>query len=269
MAFRNCQQRWKIDYVDGKRSKAYGVHLDFGTAVHGAIEKHKTRVNPLNVDNTLHEFELLFNQLYDTNSINYKNNDLKNSRQYFVDAGKNIINRLHECDELNSAEVVYNEYELNQPIERSDNIKINFKGYIDIVLKTTDKHNNTILYVCDFKTCSWGWNKEKRSSKDLHFQILLYKHFLCKKFNINPSLVRTAFILLKKKPNKKDSPIEWFQISASSTSVQYTLDELNANLTEMNVRLNDNTLIKNWNACTNDFGEVCPYSNSKDCVKDA
>jgi hypothetical protein len=77
-----------------------------------------------------------------------------------------------------------------------------FKGFIDMVIKTKDKRGNTILYICDFKTCSWGWPVEKKQDRNLQYQILLYKHFLCKKFDLDPKFVRTAFVLLKRKPGK-------------------------------------------------------------------
>lgn len=265
---KGCQWRWKLDYLEGQRKQNYGVHMDFGTAVHGAIEKFKTRKDPVDLPTAISLFEESFKKMHAENLQKYKESDRDIDPEFFLKAGRNILTRFHECDELSSAEVVYNEHELKVPIERSDDVKIDFKGYIDMVIKTKDKRGNTILYVCDFKTCSWGWPREKREDKELHFQILLYKHFLCKKFNLDPKLVRTAFVLLKKRPSGDSSPIEWFQISAGPVSVQRALDEMNKDITEMSTRAASGDFKKNRDECVNDYGETCPHFDTPQCPKD-
>ena len=72
--------------------------------------------------------------------------------------------------------------------------KLVFKGYIDLVIKTTDGK----YHVIDWKTCSWGWDREKKNSKLITYQLTLYKKFFCQKHNIDPSLVETHFALLKR-----------------------------------------------------------------------
>lgn len=264
--FRNgCQWRWKLDYADGLRKQNYGIHMDFGTAIHEALEHHKKRKEPIDRDAAIFLFKEKFKKLYDENFEKYKESDRSLDLDFFFKAGCNILTRLDDCKELSLAEVVYNEHALLLPIDRTDDIKINFKGFIDMVIKTKDARGNTILYICDFKTCSWGWPKKKREDKELHFQILLYKHFLCKKFNIDPKFVRTAFILLKKNPSNGSSPIEWFQISAGPVSVQRAVDELNKDISEMVSRSTSDNFVKNKSECVNKFGEVCPYKSSLLC----
>lgn len=264
MLWRQCQQRWKLDFVDGHRSKVVGVHMDFGTVIHGTIERLRCRrPDPaLTIDDHVRSFRSSFEALYNEHRPLYR--DPVPTMEFFLEAGETILRRFHECRELAEAEVVYNEHELFEPIDRSD-VSLNFKGFIDMVIKTKDARGKTILYVCDFKTCSWGWGRDKRQDKDLHFQILLYKHFLCKKFDLDPKLVRTAFVLLKKRPRKDDSPVEFLPISAGPVSVQRALDELDADIGSMNRAVTTGTFVKNRNACINDFGERCPHSGTDRC----
>lgn len=267
--FRNiCQHRWKLDYLEGSRSKIYSIHMDFGTAVHECLELSRSRKPTLTKEEAIPHFEKKFKELLKENLSNYREKEKTADQEFFFNAGRNILTRFDECQELAEAEVVYNEFPLQLPIERSDDIKIDFKGFVDMVIKTKDKRGNTILYVCDFKTCSWGWDREKRQDKELHFQILLYKHFICKKFSLDPKNVKTAFVLLKKRPPKQGSPVEFFPISAGLVSVQRALDELDRDITTMATAIDTGKFEKNRKSCVNAFGDRCPHMDSVRCPKD-
>jgi len=253
-----CQHRWKLNYIDGNYQNVYSIHMDFGTAIHESIEKH-----PVTQDDASKFFEEKFKSLLEKNQSKYPERDKKTEPGIFVEAGKRIIANLNDCQELVKAEVLYNEYELDVKIDRSDDADIRFKGYIDLVFKITDVKGKTILYVCDFKTCSWGWDKEKRRDRGVQSQLFLYKHFLCKKFNLDPKQVRCSFILLKKRPPKGSSPIEFFPISAGPISVQHALDDLNSDITDMRDRLKNETIQKNLKSCVNAYGDRCPYFQTK------
>lgn len=267
--YRNgCQWRWKLDVADGLKSTNFGVYMDFGSCIHEAIEKYKTRKDPLSKNEAIDHFKKNFTELFQKNSPNYREKDRLLNTEDFLKAGTVIIDHLERCQELWQAEVVYNEHELLLPIDRSDDVKMNFKGFIDMVIKTTDARGKTCLYVIDFKTCSWGWDGDKRQDKELHYQLFLYKYFLCKKFNLNPKQVKTAFVLLKRRPSKNSDAVEFFPISAGPVSVQRAVDDLNSDITDMKQRLSEGTIIKNRNMCTNNFGDTCPYLNTEHCPGD-
>lgn len=266
--FRECQWRWKLDYLESKRSKNYGIHLDFGTSIHAAIERYKTRKKPRPLEYCVKLFRRYFYLLWKHQHEKYEERDRKQDPNDFLDAGERILRQMHECADFWQTEVVYNEHPLSIQISRADDLEIKFKGFIDMVVRSKDKRGNTILWVLDFKSCSWGWGRDKREDKHLHMQLFLYKHFLCKKFNIDPTQVRTAFVLLKKRPRKGDCPVEFFPVSAGPVSVQRALDTFNSVLTEMKERVAANSLQKNRKACVNPFGQKCPYLDSELCTKD-
>lgn len=264
--FRNeCQWRWKLDYLEKHRRANYGVYLDFGTSIHEAIEHYKTRKNPVTVDEAVLLFRSKWKELWTANSPKYAEKDLKIKFEDLDAAGERILRRMHELTEFWDAEVVYNEYPLHIPIERDDGLEINFKGFIDMVIKTKDKRGNPVLYVVDFKTCSWGWTAEKRQDRELQYQLFLYKHYLCKKFNLDPKNVRCAFVLLKRTPRKDDLPLEFFPVSAGPVSVQRALDELNKDITRIAYAVKNNKYEKNRKSCVNQYGQVCPYKGSELC----
>ena len=263
MAWRHgCQWMWKLQQIDKQYVNNYSIHFDFGSCVHFALECLKRRKNRVELKHAHVIFEKKLRLRYKQNSAKY---DKPAVLEDFVKYGHTILDRLDDCNELKDAEVVYNEFKLMEDIERTDDVKIKFKGFIDMVIKTKDKRGNTILYVCDFKTCSWGWPREKREDREVHYQVLLYKHFLCKKFDLDPKMVRTAFILLKKRPAKGAPVVEWFPVSAGPVSVQRAIDNLNSDLTDISNKCKDMSFKKDRQYCRDAYGRVCPFFGTERC----
>lgn len=241
--------------------------MDFGTAIHQVIEAFFARDPdvPYDIPLLCFLFENQLRYLYEKNREKYKPKDLEVDFGGLVKSGQRIITDFMSCDELRKGKVLYNEFALMEPIDRTDGLSIKFKGFIDLVLMSKSKRGEKVIYVVDFKTCSWGWDREKREDKERHFQILLYKHFFAKKFGVDPKLVRTAFVLLKRTPRGKDKAIEFFPISAGPVSTERAVVQLNRDITELHERYVGGTLKKNRLACVNDFGEVCPFKGTAHC----
>lgn len=267
--YRNsCQWRWKLDNVDGHKKNIFGIHLDFGTAIHLGLEHFKRRKDPVNLETAQKIFEEKFRELHKANSEKYKDKERELNPEDFVFSGRRILVDFENYEFMKNAEVIYNEHELILPLDREDGIKMNFKGYIDMVIRVVDDKGKVLLYIIDFKSCSWGWTKEKKQDKELQHQLFLYKHFLCKKFNLDPKNVRVAFLLLKKKPSGKSIALDLLPVSAGPVSLQRTLDALHSDITDMSERIVDNSFVKNRNSCVSKFGDKCPYYNSEHCPGD-
>ena len=105
-------------------------------------------------------------------------------------------------------EVVSVEEQLFEKIENFEDADYNFKGFIDFVAKTEDGK----YHIVDWKTCSWGWDAERRTDRITTYQLTLYKKFFCQKYNIDPKNVETHFALLKRTA-KKDH-VEFFRVTS-------------------------------------------------------
>lgn len=260
-----CQWKWKLTYLDGHRKTEYSQDLDFGTSIHAAVEAYYRRKDPISLEHAIILFNKKWAWLTRKNGSKYPKPLTVKDYTSLLAAGGNILRFLKDLPELRDAEPVHNEFKLFEPIDLDvEGHSMHFKGYIDVVIRGKDKKGKTILWVCDFKTCSWGWNREKREDKWKQFQLFLYKHFLCKKFNIDPKQVRTAFVLLKKAPGKGADPVEWFPVSAGPVSVQRSLDALGSNIAEMIAREKDNSFSKDRSKC-HEWGRDCPYFKSSLC----
>lgn len=98
---------------------------------------------------------------------------------------------------------------LYEPI---DGQPIKFKGYIDGILKVKNKRGKLLYWIIDWKTCGWGWPREKQQDFNVHLQLILYKHYWAKKHGINPKDVRCAFGLLKR-DSKPGAAVAFLPIS--------------------------------------------------------
>ena len=128
--------------------------------------------------------------------------------------------------------------------------KYTFKGYIDLVLKTSDGK----YHIIDWKTCSWGWDARKRTDRLVTYQLTLYKKFFCQKHGIDPSLVETHFALLKRTA-KKDN-VEIFRVTSGNKKTE----NANALLHKALHNICKNNKIKNRLSC-----DGCEYYKTKQC----
>ena len=258
-----CQWRWKLDYLEGKYTEKFSIHFDFGHAVHSALEKYVSRKNSVELEVAQKLFFDEFEKLTKEHEGKYplKPQDFAG----LVKSGYDILASVKDLQELKDCEIVHNEYPVWGQIDRTDGVEIKFKGFIDLVVKSKDKRGNVVLYIIDFKTCSWGWGRDERDDRWKHFQVFLYKYFFCKKYNIDPKQVRTAFILLKKRPPKGSTPVEFFAVSAGPVSVQRALDMLNNTISEMVEREKDGSFSKNRSLCKDRYGNSCPFLGTPLC----
>ena len=144
------------------------------------------------------------------------------------------------------------EEKLYEKIEDED--EYNFKGFIDLVVKTPDGK----YHVIDWKTCSWGWDSRKKAEKMITYQLTFYKHFFAKKHNIDPEQIDTHFALLKR--TAKHNNIELFKVSNGAKKTQNALKLLNKAI--YNVKKKN--YVKNKISCHGRFG-TCEFYKTKHC----
>tara|TARA_R100001443_G_scaffold52795_1_gene64535 strand:- start:8703 stop:9470 length:768 start_codon:yes stop_codon:yes gene_type:complete len=147
-------------------------------------------------------------------------------------------------------EVVTVEEQLFEKIENFEDANYNFKGFIDFVAKTEDGK----YHIVDWKTCSWGWDAERRTDRITTYQLTLYKKFFCQKHNIDPSMVETHFALLKRTA-KKDH-VEFFRVTSGPRKTNNASDLLLKALSNINRQIK----FKNRLSC-----DRCDFRKSEHC----
>jgi len=145
-----------------------------------------------------------------------------------------------------SYEIVSSEEQLMVPI----NEDINFKGFIDAVVKTPDGK----YHIVDWKTTSWGWDSRRRSDPIVTYQLTLYKYFFCEKHGIDPKNVETHFALLKRTASK--DRVEFFRVSSGAKKTENALKLLHMAL----YNIGKKRYLKKRSNCYK-----CPFNMTKEC----
>lgn len=242
-----CPFYHKLTRVDKIEGFTGNVYTAFGTAMHSVCEKKLLKEGGDHEQHFLDTFADCISDLDDSTDVD--------SRLVadMVGQGKKIIpeieSALHEYFE--EFEVMAVEMPLMEPIDGEENY--NFKGFIDAVVATPDGK----VHIFDWKTCSWGWNAQKKNDKIVTYQLTLYKHFFCQKMNIDPKDVETHFALLKRTAKKR--PAEFFRVTSGPKKTENALKLLNTAL----YNIKNKRYIKNRLSCTGGYG--CKFYNTEHC----
>ena len=239
-----CSYRHKLAYIEQKDHFTSNEFTTFGTAVHTACEKIVLDEN-LNASKI---FNISFNKGIE--SLEIKNPDLIEQMKLQAETimPKVLPALLGKFEDYS---VVAVEEELFEDIEFENNkYQKKFKGYIDLVLKTSDGK----YHIIDWKTCSWGWDARKKSDKMMAYQLVLYKNFYSQKHGIPMENIETHFALLKRTA-KKDN-VEFVPVSSGPTRVKNALGFVEKAMKNIDKGFS----IKNRLSC-----KYCPFYNTKDC----
>ena len=112
------------------------------------------------------------------------------------------------------------EVPLDVPIKNN----VRFIAYVDLILrnKTSGKYK-----IWDFKTSAMGWNKYQMADESKYSQLLLYKAFYSKQFNVPIDSIDVEFFILKRKLYENvafpQSRIQIFEPSNNKNSVSKSL----------------------------------------------
>jgi hypothetical protein len=242
-----CSYRHKLEYIDGLRSFLGNEYTAFGTAVHSYCE------------------QALLREVKDPNKL-FTDEFVKGLEKLIVDGvelDQKLINQMEPQGEgilpevlpgindyfEDGFEVLQTEEALYEDMEGTD---YKFKGFIDLVVKTPDGK----IHIIDWKTCSWGWDRKRRSEPMTTYQLTLYKNFYAKKHGIDPSKIETHFALLKRTA-KKGNKVEIFRVTSGPRKTSSAMALLNKAIQN----IENKTCIKNRLSC-----KYCAFYKTEHCT---
>ena len=246
----SCPWKHKLKYIDGLNPFFGNEHTAFGTAMHTVCEN---LVKERKVDyKQLFQEEFLKN-LKELREVDSKYNfnqelvvDMRTQGENLVDFILPALKKYFGSFELISVE--------EKLFENMDGVEHNFKGFIDLVVQTKDG----TFHIIDWKTCSWGWDARRKNDKITTYQITLYKHFWCKKHNIDPKEVKTHFALLKR--TAKKNTVELFKVTSGTKKIENALKLLNKAV----YNIKKQSHIKNRLSCYGRYG-TCEFYKTEHC----
>tara|TARA_R110002096_G_scaffold37585_6_gene104310 strand:- start:313 stop:1038 length:726 start_codon:yes stop_codon:yes gene_type:complete len=238
-------------YIDNIKNFHGNEHTAFGTAMHEVCEKA-----------VLKEVELDKESLDDF----FNNKFLEEVKRLVVkkvDLNKNLIRSMREQAKglveyiIPELKNTFNDYEVfsaeEEIYEKLEDTGKHYKGYIDLVLKTSDGK----YHIIDWKTCSWGWDARRKNERMVTYQLAYYKHFFSKKHNIDPANIETHFALLKR--TAKSNKVEIFRVTSGNKKIENSLKLLDKAV----YNIKQEKYIKNRLSCTSGFG--CEFYNTEHC----
>jgi len=249
-----CPKYHNIKWIEKLISFFGNEYTLTGTAVHSTCEKLLSEEYDKRKNNEVYEYndeEIVkyFTSKFKEEMISFKENNEEaykklnriNTMKIFEQC-KGLFNNILSFmkEKYGNYEVFKVEHELYQPIEGFD---YNFKGFIDLVIKTESGK----YVVIDWKSASWGWDIQKKTSKETTYQLTYYKHYFAKEFNIDPKNIDTCFILLKRTA-KQDKNIELVPVTVGARKIENALEYLGTavkNIMNKNIERN----FKNCSQC--------------------
>jgi len=237
-----CPYKRKLMYLDRVKKFIGNEFTAFGRALHFLCENlvYNKVEDPEDFFNLSFEKELEDAGVEETDLV-------KEMRAQALQISPQIMPELTKV--FGEYEVFSVEEQLYQPIRDSDT-GYNFKGFIDLVIRTNDGK----FHIIDWKTCSWGWDAKKRSDKYITYQLTLYKKFWCEKYEVDPKLVETHFALLKRTA-KKDN-VEIFRVTSGPRKVENATKVL----TNALVHISKKHHVKDRRSC-----QFCEFRKSEHC----
>tara|TARA_R110002020_G_scaffold207313_4_gene412833 strand:- start:13993 stop:14832 length:840 start_codon:yes stop_codon:yes gene_type:complete len=262
-----CPHYHKLTYIDKVKQFQGNIHTAFGKAFHTLCEETLTKTEKyrsqekiitLLKEQFVKELKSLpiDEQQKAANDFNLPE-WIENGIEIIPDLYTTLVQKFGKLGE--DWEVLAAEEQLYVPITEFAEEKKNFKGFIDLVVYSKKDEK---IHLIDWKTCSWGWRREKKSDTTLAYQLVMYKHFYSQKYDVEPKDLECHFVLLKRTA-KRGSKVEFIRITAAK---KRTTDALKS-LTTALYNITNKRYIKNRNSCTNCKHRpgVCEFYKTEYC----
>jgi hypothetical protein len=201
--FATCQKQWADRYIKGLAPYTPNIHTVFGSAFHETMQSWLETLyhgkvkdaNEMDVDSLLYE-----NMIKEYQSSKKQNggehlSTLEELQMFWLD-GKHIFEFLKKKRRAYfTTKGVYLagiETLLYQELRPG----VMFKGFIDLVFYDERVDEWTIV---DIKTSTKGWNKWAKADDKKKAQLLLYKEFFSKQFNIPLDKIKVEYFIVKRR----------------------------------------------------------------------
>ena len=243
-----CPFKHKLIYIDGLAGFEGNEYTCFGTALHSVCEFGVSGV--LDKEDFGEHFNVIFEKELEglPKKVELRENVIAEMRDQAEPIYSKVLGELSKA--FPEYEVHQAEEKLFEPIKEFTEDSCDFKGFIDLVIKTPDGK----YHIIDWKTCSWGWDQQKKSDRMTTYQLTLYKKFWCQKHNIDPEMVETYFGLLKR--TAKANNVEIFRVTSGSRKTQNATDFLLKAVTAISRGFH----IKNRMSC-----KGCEFNKTENC----
>ena len=273
--FTQCPKKWSLQYRDGHKISEQSIHMTFGTALHEVLQHYldvmysKSGAEADRID--IEEYwEETLRSCYAEDYKKNKNQHFSTPEELreFFDDGLAILQFFKKKKGGYFSKKGWWLVGCEIPIVIAPNLRINrvkYMGYLDVVLY--HEPSNTFKII-DIKTSTKGWNKWAKKDESKQFQLILYKYFFSKQYNIPIENIDIEFFIVRRKvylegeyPQKR---IQLFEPASGKVKLNKAKNNLNEFINKafnLDGSYKDTIFNANpskWN-CT-----FCPYKDKKE-----
>ena len=204
--FTQCPKKWALQYRDGHKISEQSIHMTFGTALHEVLQhyldvmygKSGAEADRINIEEY---WEDTLRSCYAEDYKRNKNQHFSSPEELreFFDDGLAILQYFKKKKGGYFSKKGWWLVGCEIPIVIAPNLRINrvkYMGYLDVVLY--HEPSNTFKII-DIKTSTKGWNKYTKKDESKQFQLILYKHFFSKQYNIPIENIDIEFFIVRRK----------------------------------------------------------------------
>ena len=202
LMYDECPHKWKLSKIDKLQIYTPSVHTVFGTAMHEVIQDwlhimYSQSAKAANEVNLREQLKLKMREIYEKERKKTKEvfTTAAELNSFFLD-GLEILSYLQK--KRSSYFSLKNTYLAGIETDIVQEIRPNvyFKGYIDLVFYNKLADTYTII---DIKTSTRGWTDREKKNDGKIAQILLYKEYFAKQFNVDIDQINVEYFILRRK----------------------------------------------------------------------
>lgn len=204
--YNQCPRKWALQYIEGHKVKEYNIHQVFGTAMHETLQNYlnvmfdesATKADEINLQE---DFEDRFRTIYKETYKKNNNTHFSSPEQLgeFFDDGAAILEYFRKNRKRYFSKRGWYLAGCEIPIVVTPNSylpNVIFRGFLDVVLYHEPTQTFKIL---DIKTSTRGWRNKEKKDENKQFQLILYKQFFAKQFDIELDKIEIEFLIVKRK----------------------------------------------------------------------
>ena len=205
LMYDECPHKWKLSKIDKLKIYTPSVHTVFGTAMHETIQDwlhvmFNQSAKAANEVDLRESLKLKMREVYEKERKKTKEvfTSADELNSFFLD-GVQILDYLKkkrsQYFSMKNTFLAGIETDIVQEIRPN----VYFKGYIDLVFYNRLANTYTII---DIKTSTRGWSDYEKKNDAKIAQILLYKEFFAKQFNVDVDQINVEYFILRRKINE-------------------------------------------------------------------
>ena len=270
--YNKCPKLWEKMYLRKEVPFTQNIYTTFGTAMHETIQTWLETMyhDKVKTANEMDKHQLLYENMIKA----YRQGKAQMNHQHFTTQeeltqfwieGKHILDYLEKKRaayfSTKTMQLAGIETLLYQEIKPG----VVFKGLIDLVFY----HPNTDRWlIVDIKTSTSGWRDKQKKNPNLTAQVILYREFFAKQFNIDKDKIDVEFFIVKRRVPKDaeyasmQKRVQQFSPSSGARKTKQVIESMNKFISD--VIGNDGEYVDKDYKCSNPFGkcEHCtPFVN--------